>query len=164
MEPFYDSSDYEVRRQNDYERLEIRDPACSKCSETHPAALTGKNPDILCIEHQCMEQERSPVQKHHPSGHHNDPAFTVSIPANDHATLTDLQRDWPINTLRNPHGSPLRKAAAAVRGFLDVLRLIIDRIFGWVPDYLESLDNKLTIRIGPEWWNTLGYEGESTSC
>lgn len=164
MESFYDSSDYEVRRQQHYERLGTRNPKCKLCDETDPEALTGKYPDILCTEHQCKEQGKPPVQKHHPSGQHNDPAFTVSIPANDHAILTDRQKDWPIDTLRNPHGSPLRKAAAAVRGFLDVLRLIIARIFGWVPDFLESLDNKLTTHIGPEWWNTLGYGGGSTSC
>ena len=78
------------------------------------------------------------------------------IPANDHAQLTDRQQhEWPIETLRNPDGSPLLRASGAIRGWLDVLRLVIDRSVGWVPAFLEKLDKTLTRDLGPHWWTKL---------
>ena len=78
------------------------------------------------------------------------------IPANDHAQLTDCQQhEWPAETLRNPGGSPLLRASGAIRGWLDVLRVIIDRSVGWVPSLLEKLDQALTRDHGPQWWTRL---------
>ena len=67
-----------------------------------------------------------------------------------------------METLRNREGSPLRRAAAAVRGWLDVLRLIIDRSAGWVPEVLENLDQGLTTRLGPRWWEHLPPDPDPT--
>lgn len=156
---FYDPSDDEVRRENRYELLGTRNPKCKFCSETDPDALTGKYPNIVCYEHLLISEGKQPIEKHHPSGEHNDPDFTVPIPGNDHRILSNRQNyDWPDETLRNPNGSILRKAAAAIRGFLDMLRLIIDRAVGWIPDYLEWLDSALNRHIGSEWGKTLRYE------
>lgn len=69
-----------------------------------------------------------------------------------------MQRDWPVRTLRNPHGSPLLAAAAAMRGWLDVLRLILERTVGYIPAFLEELDKKLCERLGNRWWEELGLE------
>jgi hypothetical protein len=60
--------------------------------------------------------------------------------------------DWPRDTMRNPDGSYLLRAAACVRGWLTVLQLIMERSIGWVPDYLERTDAWLRERIGPQWW------------
>jgi hypothetical protein len=149
----------DVRRENHLRRMGTREPKCANCGENDPATLTGRAPDIICYECQAKASNRSPIERHHPAGQNNDP-FTVPIPGNDHRILSDLQKDWPQDTLRNPTGSPLRKAAATMRGFLDLLMLLIERIFGWIPDFLESLDAKLIGHFGAIWWEELGLSLE----
>ena len=111
-----------------------------------------------CAECQARLQGRRPVEDHHPAGRANDP-FTAPFWANDHDILTDRQHGWSAATLRNPDGSPLLKAAAAIRGWLDVLRLIVERTVGWIPPFLEWLDAALRGSVGDRWWETLGWEG-----
>jgi hypothetical protein len=62
-----------------------------------------------------------------------------------------MQHDWPTGTLRNPDGSQLLQAAAAVRGWMDILVLILERTIGWIPRFLEALDAWLCERLGPTW-------------
>ena len=62
------------------------------------------------------------------------------------------------NSLANANGSPLLRAAAAVRGWLDLLWLIIERTVGWVPAMLETLDAWLRQRLGARWWEDFGWE------
>lgn len=116
----------------------------------------------LCASCRIQFQGKRPTEKHHPSGKAND-AFTIPIPANDHAVLTDAQQDWPRETWRNPDGSPLLTAAGALRGWLDVLRLMLERTVGWIPAMLESLDQMLRTTIGNAWWTTPGYEVKRAS-
>jgi hypothetical protein len=75
------------------------------------------------------------------------------MPGNDHRIVSDNQHDWPLDTLRNPDGSPLLRAAASIRGWLDILRLIIERTVGWVPAFLEALDAWLRESLGERWWD-----------
>ena len=70
-----------------------------------------------------------------------------------------MQKDWPESTLRNPDGSPLLRAAATLRGWLDVLYLIIDLAIGWIPPFLEWVDGKLVNLVSPQWWKDWGWEG-----
>lgn len=141
----------ELRKEQHLKRLETREPKCKGCEETNPAALTGTDPNILCYECQSAKDERSVIEAHHFAGKSND-SFTIPILGNDHRILSDVQRDWPIETLRNPNGSPLIKAAAAIRGWLDILRLLIEQILGWIPPFLEWLDDQLTATHGKQWW------------
>ena len=151
----------EISREKHFQRLGTRKPKCSICGETGLEALTGCAPKIVCYECQAEARKKTPIERHHPSGKHNDP-FTVPIPGNDHCVLSKLQRDfWPMETLRNPNGSPLRKASAAIRGWLDTLRLMIERILGWVPEFLEKLDELLTAHLGGQWWVKIGLNGEA---
>jgi len=113
----------DIRRENRLQRLGTREPMCANCGENDSVALTRHAADIICYECQAKASNRSPIERHHPAGRNNDP-FTIPIPGNDHRILSDLQRDWPQDTLRNPTDSPLRKAAATMRGFLDMLRLL----------------------------------------
>jgi hypothetical protein len=137
--------------------LGTRAPVCSApgCGERHPFALTGVYPEIHCREHDADRASRSWLEQHHPPGKSNGPD-TVATPANDHAVLSANQRLWPRETLRNPDGSPLLRAAAAVRGWADVLRLILERTIGWVPSFLEQLDDLLRQRLGELWWQEIG--------
>jgi len=150
------------RREVAYQRLGTRTPQCASCAESDPLALTGEHPDIVCYECQARAMGRSPVERNHPAGQHNDP-FTTPIPGNDHRVFSDYQRDWPLDTLRNPDSSPLLKASAAVHGWLATLRLIIERTVGWVPDFLEALDAWLRAQLGMRWWESFTWEG-GPSC
>lgn len=146
------------RREDRLRSLGTREPRCSQpgCPEANPFALTGAHPNILCFEHLAEQRGRSTLDGHHAAGRHNDPEDIVKVPANDHAVLThDLQALWPQATLRNPTGSPLLKAAAALRGWLDVLVLILERTVGWIPNFLEVLDAYLAQVLGDRWWD--GY-------
>jgi hypothetical protein len=123
---------------------------CKKCAETDPLALSGPKE---CYECGRIAAGKSPFEAHHFAGRNND-RFTVNIPGNDHRILNDYQVDWPRQTLRNPDGSPVLKAAGAIRAWLDVLKLIIKRILGWLPEFLERLNEYLCRKLGSNWWLT----------
>jgi hypothetical protein len=123
-------------------RLQTRDPKCKKCGETNPATLTGIDPNILCYECKATKYGRSSIEA-------------------DHRILSELQREWPKVTLRNPDSSPLLRAAAMIRGWLDILMLLIQRILGWVPQFLERLNEHLNVTIGEQWWINIGWMGDT---
>ena len=155
-----------ARQHRKQERLGDHD-TCQFCGESEPAGLrevvlehlsTGPTAVTLCASCHVQLQGKPLTEHHHPAGRANDP-FTVPIPATDHAVLTDWQYDWPQATWRNPDGSPLLRAAASLRGWLDVLRLLIERTVGWIPTFLEQLDTVLHDQLGPSWWAGLAWEG-----
>ena len=154
----YNLEDRDRRREQAYERLGTRQPRCQHCIESDPFALQGTHPEITCYECSARQAGKSSTERHHPAGRRNSPV-TVAIPGNDHRVLSDAQNDWPERTQRNPDESPLLKAAAAIRAWLDVLKLIIERTVGWVPDFLESLDAALREWFGDRWWEELGLAG-----
>ncbi len=148
-----------VKRINDrYRQLGTRSPACSasQCEETNPFALTGRHPDIVCYEHKLAQSGRSTYEKHHVAGRRNSDVV-ADIPGNDHRILSEYQARWPDDTLRNPNESPLLAAAAAIRGWLDVLQIIIERSIAWIPGFLEWLNQVLIDRHGGDWWIKFGW-------
>jgi hypothetical protein len=64
-----------------------------------------------------------------------------------------MQNDWPSKTWRNPDRSPLIAAAASVRGSIDLLKVVVERMLGWIPRFLEKLDECLCNAVGGRWWN-----------
>jgi hypothetical protein len=148
-----------VRIESRLRALGTRHPVCSHpgCTESDPFALTGVDPHVLCREHDAYRLGRSWIEQHHPAGHNNDPQ-TLPIPANDHGVASENQALWPRETLRNPDGSPLLKAAAALRGWLEILRLAVERTVGWIPAFLEQLDAWLREQHGNGWWSDLGWQ------
>ncbi len=99
-----------------------------------------------------MAKGRTTKDDHHSCGRANNPA-TLSVPVNDHrAVLSVAQSDWPKSTLRNPDGSPLLAGAACVRGFIDMVRYLIETGLLSLPDMLEKLDAFLKQKLGPKWW------------
>lgn len=145
----------EERLEDRVAKLGTRTPRCSAvgCGETNPFALSGIHPNLICAEHRADATARSWTEGHHLKGQANDESDVVLIPANDHAVLSEFQRFWPEATLRNCDGSPLLRAAASLRGWLDVLRLILERTVGWIPGFLEMLDAWLRSRLGQRWWD-----------
>ena len=155
----YEANDEDVRRERAYDGFGTRTPRCSTpgCTETDWRLITGSEPDkLLCYEHAAEAAGRSPVEEQHPPGRANDPTFTVPFLGNLHRVMDEAKRDWPERTMRNPDGSPMLKAAACVRAAADWLRLIIERLLGWVPVLLEATDAALTEHVGPAWWTTVG--------
>jgi hypothetical protein len=130
---------------------------CERCGERDVRTLKRYGKRVLCYEHRRLETGDSPMEKHHPMSKSNSERFVV-IPGNDHRVLNEYQRAWPLGTLRNPDESPLLRAAAAIRGWLDVLHLLAERIVGWIPEWLEQLDAWLRRRLGSRWWKEFEEE------
>ncbi len=102
------------------------------------------------------------MDNHHPFGVSNDAYTTVPIPVNDHqAELNEAQQDWPEQTLKNPDGSPLLKAAGCIRGFIDTILQLIKSGLLWIADMLEKADIFLTDEFGPKYWIGTPLEPES---
>lgn len=125
------------------------------CGERRPAALIAGSDPLTCAECERQQANRSICDLHHVAGRANH-EITIPIPVNDHrAVLSEQQYEWPKRTLRNPNRSPLRAAAACIRGLTDWIRYLLDELIHWIPDFLESLDEFLTQEFGPRWWQAL---------
>jgi hypothetical protein len=91
---------------------------CS-CGESRPHALIANRTPAICASCERREQGKSAIDRHHPAGRANS-GITIPVPVNDHrAVLSVAQYDWPSQTLENPTGNQLLKAAARFRGFID---------------------------------------------
>ena len=122
------------------------------CGESRAAALISGSDPVRCIECNRKLLGQTTLDDHHPAGKANSP-ITMPAPANDHAAeLTVAQYDWPKETLENPDGSPLLRAAASIRGFVDYLLYLIDKFILWIPEMLEALDAFLVKTRGPKYW------------
>ena len=91
------------------------------------------------------------MDEHHPAGRANHP-LTVPVPVNHHRELTEAQYGWPVTTLENPHGDPLLRAAACIRGFVDTVVYQIQEMLLWIAEFLEKLSGHLAGTRGPQWW------------
>jgi hypothetical protein len=143
--------DHYVRRENAERRIGT-EATCSKCSETRAQALIPGSTPVICVECDRKRKGRSTDDHHHFAGRAND-ATTVPVPANDHvADLSERQRDWPRETLENPHGDPLRRAAACLRGIRDILHYLLDKAVFWIATMLEALSESMVAKHGPTWF------------
>lgn len=153
-ERWWERDEFADRLEEKLAELGTRTPHCAwdeGCDEICPFMLTGADPEIYCYEHELLRLGRSWLERHHPPGRRNHPA-KFAMPGNDHRVLSELQLRWPRETLRNPDGSPLLQAAALVRGYLDLLYLVIV-LTALVPVVLEQLDEYLRLRLGERWWD-----------
>ena len=131
-----------------------------ECGERRPAALIVGSDPLMCFDCERRQRDRSTCDLHHVAGRANH-EITIPIPANDHrAVLSELQYEWPKQILRNPNKSPLRAAAACIRGLIDTIKYLLDELIGWIPDFLFSLDKALTQEFGPLWWQVLPLDRE----
>lgn len=155
-EPWWEREEWADRLEEKLAQLGTRTPRCGwdGCERVCPFEFTGVYPRIYCYEHDALRRGRPWLEDHHPAGQNND-SRTVPIPGNEHRLLSELQYRWPRETLRNPDGSPLLRAAALVRAWEDVLYVIMVLV-AQVPLYLEQLDAWLRKEIGPRWWEAMG--------
>jgi len=123
--------------------------------------MTGTHPNILCYEHASETKGRSRSEGQHPSGRNNLRDAVMAMPGNDHRFMDEPKRDWPERTLRNPEGSPLLAASAAMRSVHDWCLFIVERLIGRWPQFLEWLDGQLSERYGVKWWEQFGWRDES---
>lgn len=150
-------------------RLPIRDPIAAyqreaiaerrvgegaqcACGESRAEALIPGSDPVICAACDRKKNGKTTLDEHHVAGKSNSPV-TILVPVNDHrARLSVDQYDWPKETLENPDGSPLLRAAASIRGFVDVLLYLIDKFILWIPEMLEALDAFLVKTRGPKYW------------
>lgn len=130
---------------------------CGSCGETRVFALDRNTNPRLCFECRRAMAGKSTIDKHHAMGKANSDT-TMSIRTNDHAELTEAQRDWPPNTLRNPMGCPLLAGAAGIRATTDLIVYAIEAFLLWVADMLEQLSIYLAEKLGPDWWSKTEFE------
>jgi len=79
--------------------------------------------------------------------------LTIRVDTNDHyAELTTAQEDWPQQTRDNRQRSPLRRIAASVRSYVDVVWYLIKKCVPWIPEAIEAVDEWLAATLGPTWW------------
>lgn len=131
---------------------------CSQCGESRPEALIATRTPMICAECDRLQHGQSPIDRHHVAGKANSPV-TIAFPANDHrAELSEAQRHWPADTLRNPDGSPLLAAAAWIRGFIDTVVHLIEKGLTVAAELLEKLNAFLRQKLGAEWWRGTPFE------
>lgn len=126
------------------------DKRCT-CGETRPLAFANRK-SKLCGECERKKRGHKMTDDHHVAGQANDP-ITVPIPVNDHrARLSVDQMDWPKETRENLDGSPLLAAAAAIRGFVDTVVYLLEKLLLKHADILERIDAYLVRTLGRKWW------------
>src|SRR6266849_9358986 len=104
----------------------IRDKKCV-CGETRPRAFASRT-SKLCAECTRKRCGHKTTDNHHVAGEANDPT-KIPVPVNDHrARLSVDQMDWPKETRENPDGSPLLAAAGAIRGFVDTVVYLLEKL------------------------------------
>jgi hypothetical protein len=103
----------------------------------------------LCADCHNQVQGKPTFEHHHFAGRKND-NFSIPIPANQHAILSDAQYDWPWETLSNPDRDPLREFAAWFRGIHDLLIHLAEWLLNWATR-LEALSKFLVNIIGANW-------------
>jgi len=134
------------------------------CGEARPEALIPGSEPTSCVGCDRIQHRRSPVDDHHPAGKSNSPV-TVPIPVNDHrAELSTAQQDWPRATLENPQRSPLLAAAACIRGLIDTICYLLEKLLLWVAEMLELLDKILSRKLGTRWWEKTELQRFEPKC
>jgi hypothetical protein len=148
--PYRDPIAAEKRKSSAEKR--IPPGAKCECGESRRRALKRKSNRVICARCMRLERGMSVFDQHHPAGRANHP-LTVAIPVNDHmAILSEAQYDWPRSARENPDGSPLLAVAACIRGFIDMMIYLAEKLLLKIPYYLEKLDELLTNSLGPRWW------------
>ena len=123
--------------------------SCETCNEIDPRSLQRSCDRILCAECRLEQEGQHRYELHHPAGRHND-GFVIPMHANAHAIMSDYQQDWPVRTLQNPDGDPLRRRAAWWRAIRDLLDHQAQEAEAIAVE-LEDLAEFLSEEYRPDW-------------
>jgi hypothetical protein len=130
----------------------VGDDAACVCGEMRPEALIQGRQPTVCYKCDAKQRGKSTFEVHEVAGRANDPT-AITIPINDHrAELSVDQYDWPQRTLQNPDRSPLLAMSGCIRGFMATTYYLMERLLGWIPPQLETLDAFLCEQWGSQWW------------
>ena len=114
--------------------------------------LIEKSSPTICYECHARQRGLTGTENDHMAGRNNSD-ITVQEIGNNHRALSDMQGDWPVETLQNPSGNPLIAIAGALRRFLDLLQFYIDRVIDGLPQAVETLNTCLVSIHGEDWWH-----------
>jgi hypothetical protein len=144
-------SDDEFQRELRHEKKRGRmdGKRCVVCGEADMRTLQVASGRVLCAECRLEAEGKESTERHHLFGRNND-KYTAEMAANDHAILSDMQEDWPSETLVNRGRRFLRKRAACRRATHDMLLLVADQMLSEAQQD-EDLDGFLETRFGEEW-------------
>lgn len=146
-------------RQSKAQRRAGEGASCAECGETRPQAIVPRSRPRSCEECYRRRCGMKATDSHHIAGKSNSP-ITIEVPANTHrAALSVAQHEWPTTTLENRDGSPVIRAAAALRGAGDVLVELIVGLLEMCATLLEALDRWLRDTLGERWWIGTAFEG-----
>lgn len=139
------------------------------CGEDRNAAMTRHGRCYAC---DCRARGMPTLELHHLFG--RDFPATVRLPVNEHRVI-DAMRLGRSPLLCEPGNGPLVSIAGflmqvAELGEMAACAAERDKAPGWAgalaaviadwarhgAEWLLALDGSLTLRLGPEWWNTLG--------
>lgn len=131
---------------------------CTYCNEARPWALNRNSTPTSCEQCERQKKGKTTMDQHHIAGAANSP-ITTSVPVNDHrADLTAAQLNWPKETLGNPDGCPLLRAAASIRGFVDTVIYYMREFLIWIAELLELLSAHLKEQWGRRWWRNTKFK------
>src|ERR1700676_1195134 len=121
------------------------------CGETRPQVFASRN-SKLCAKCERKKRGHKTTDDHHVAGKANAP-ITIPVDGNDHrARLSADQREWAKETRENRDGSPLLAAAGAIRGFIDTVVYLLEKLLLRHAEILEKIDAYLVRTLGRKWW------------
>lgn len=122
------------------------------CGEARPEALIAGSDPVTCAECSRKRSHMKTTDEHHVAAAANDTTI-IKVPVNDHrAELSVAQADWPKRTLENPDGSPVLARAAGIRGNVDTMIYLAEKLLIPSAEMLEILDEHLVRERGPKYW------------
>jgi hypothetical protein len=112
------------------------------CGEGRPQALIPGSEPAICAACDRRKRGRRKTDDHHIMGKANGPMI-LRVPVNDHrGCLSEAQNEWPQKTLTNPDGSPLLTKAASIRGVVDTISYLHEKLLLPAAEMLELLDTR----------------------
>ncbi len=137
----------------------VGEGAVCACGESRPEALIPGTRPMRCEECSRIKVGRKLTDEHHVAGKANSPVM-VALPANDHRAGVSIdQYEWQQRTLENADGSPVLRAAAALRGVVDTFIRLLEMLVESSAIFLEALDVWLRNALGEKWWVGTSLEG-----
>ena len=123
--------------------------SCQVCGSEDIRTLQRFRNLLLCAECRLEKMGSSIFENHHVAGIKHDD-FTIRLPANDHAILSDAQYDRPREIRMNNDKSFLMKIAAWLFGILEICAFLYENLPKWARKLIR-LHQYLGHKLGSDW-------------